>query len=86
MHAAGNLLGKLRGRFALRAMANTWRQKANDKALPSLQPFIPRILREEMLQMAQWCVVGLDQAHADSVRADGVRRSLSLRASCWARP
>jgi hypothetical protein len=49
------VLGKLRGRLRLRTMANSWRRKANDKALPALRPFIPRLLRDEMLQMAQWC-------------------------------
>jgi hypothetical protein len=48
---------KTRARLKVRSLANTWRRRANDKALPGLRPFLPRLLREEMLDMAQWCVV-----------------------------
>lgn len=47
-------ISKIRGRLKVRSMANTWRRRANNKALPSLTPFIPYLLREEMLEMAKW--------------------------------
>lgn len=52
--ARHSAFSKIRGRLKLRSMANTWRRRANDKALPALRPFIPRLLRGEMLDMAQW--------------------------------
>lgn len=50
------LLSKIRGKFKVRSMANTWRQRANNRALPSLTPFIPYILRDELLEVAKWWV------------------------------
>lgn len=45
---------KVRARLKVRAMANSWRRRATDRALPGLRPFIPRLLCEEMLDMAKW--------------------------------
>lgn len=52
---SASAFAKIRGRLKLRSMANTWRSRANNRALPALTPFIPSLLRAEMLQMAQWC-------------------------------
>lgn len=48
-------LNRIRGKFKVRSMANTWRQRANNRALPSLTPFIPYLLRDELLEVAKWC-------------------------------
>lgn len=50
-------ISKIRGKLNLRSVANVWRRKANNKALPALKPFIPHIVREEIIAMAQWCVI-----------------------------
>lgn len=49
-------ISKIRGKLKVRSMANLWRRRANNKALPALRPFIPHIVREEIIAMAQWCV------------------------------
>jgi hypothetical protein len=58
-------ISKIRGRLKVRSMANTWRRRANNKALPSLTPFIPYLLREEMLEMAKWCVLAAATTRID---------------------
>lgn len=50
-------ISKIRGKLKLRSMANTWRRQANNKALPALKPFIPHIVRKELISMAQWYVM-----------------------------
>lgn len=58
--AGVSALSKIRGKFKVRSMANTWRQRANNKALPSLTPFIPYLLRDELLEVAKWYGNSLD--------------------------
>jgi hypothetical protein len=53
-HGKEVILSRIRGRLKLRSMANTWRRRANNRALPALKPFIPRLLHTEMMEMAKW--------------------------------
>ena len=63
-------LNKIRAQLKVRNLANTWRRRASDKALPGLRPFIPRLLRQEMLAMAQW------------YRVNSLWHGLLLQSSC----
>jgi hypothetical protein len=53
-HSKEIILSRIRGRLKLRSMANTWRRRANNRAMPALKPFIPRLLRTELMEMAKW--------------------------------
>jgi hypothetical protein len=61
--------------MATSAFAQQWlhgAQEANAKALQALYPFIPRLLKEDILAMAQWCV----SSYADTCIAQACRRRL----------